>query len=52
MAVVSALLAIRKAKEIELLMLEIIDCIWLARGTMDRDDVDSFVEEMFDDQPT
>jgi hypothetical protein len=51
-SVVSALLAIRKAKEIELLMLEIIDCIWLARGTMDRDDVDSFVEEMFDDQPT
>jgi hypothetical protein len=31
-------------------MLEIIDGIWLAGATLDRDAVDSFVEDMFDDQ--
>jgi hypothetical protein len=49
-SVVTALLGIRKAKEIELLMLEIIDCILLAGATMDRDAVDSFVQDMFADQ--
>jgi hypothetical protein len=49
-SVVAALLGIRKAKEIELLMLGMIDCIWLAGATMDRDAVDSFIEDMFADQ--
>ena len=51
-SVVAALLSIRKAKEIELRMLEIIDCITLAGGTVDRGSVDSFVEDMFAELPT